>query len=147
MSPWGYLSTASPQKVLVKPSPRARPMETLQWLPMARLLSQHPRLRPVGSAPCRLGLVFQRGPGHVPSSPLAPENVGLSPRAGKQWNRLERASLGSNPSPPSVPRDLRTATQPLWASNTPTLQERDGESTEATGVAARHRVCSANLSR
>ena len=60
------------------------------------------------------------------ASALAPEKVGFSPWAGKQWNRLQRASLGSNPSPPSGPRGLRTATQPLWASNTPTLQERDG---------------------
>lgn len=124
MSPQGYLSPASPQKVLVEPSPCARPLETLQRPPMARSLSQHPRAH--GVSPMQAGPCFQRGPAHVPSSALAPENVGFSPWAGKQWNRLERASLGSNPSPPSGPRGLRTATQPLWASNTPTLQERDG---------------------
>lgn len=42
-----------------------------------------------GSGPCRLGLVFQKGPRHVPSSPLAPEIGGFSPRAGKWKNRLE----------------------------------------------------------
>ena len=55
MSPQGYLSTASPQKVLVKPSPRARPMEAPQWPSMARLLSQHPRAHGVSAmqaGPC-----------------------------------------------------------------------------------------------
>ena len=82
MSPQGYLSPASPQKVLVEPSPRARPMETLQWPPMVRLLSQHPRAH--GVSPMQAGPYFQRGPAHVPRSALAPEKVGFSPWAGKR---------------------------------------------------------------
>lgn len=127
------------------------PMETCRRtppLPVASLLSQRPRLRPIGSAPCRLGLVFQRGPSLVPSSPLAPENMGFSPWAGKQWDRLERTSLGSNPGPPPGPRGPRTATHPLWPQfpQTSTSHERDRGSTEVTNVEPRHRICTANLS-
>lgn len=50
-------------------------------------------------APCTPGLVFQKEPGHVPSSPPAPENMGFCPWAGKWWNRLERTSRGPDPGP------------------------------------------------
>ena len=157
MSPQGCLRPASPQKVLVKPgrcSHQAQPPRSpAPWRhaggpPMASLLSQHPRLRPIGSAPCRLGLVFQRGPSHVPSSPLTPENMGFSPWAGKQRDRLERTSLGSNPGPPPGPGGPRTATHPLWPQfpQTPTSHERGRGSTEVTDVEPRHRICTANLS-
>lgn len=95
---------------------------------MARLLSQHPELRPTGSAPYRLGLVLQRGPSRVLSSPLAPENVGFSPWARKWWDRLERTSLGSSPALHLIPRskEHHPALSGPQFPQTPTSQERKG---------------------
>lgn len=93
MSLQGYLRPSLPQKVLVKPrrhSGQAQPCcahlhtnitDSSAWLGCFPSTRGSEAQRVI--APCTLGLVFQREPGHVPSSPLAPENMGFSPRAGK----------------------------------------------------------------
>lgn len=123
------------------PSPRARPMEIPQW-PHGEACFPSTR-GPMRSAPCRLGLVFQRRPAHVPQLRPAPENGILSTgrevveQAGESQLALIPASIWSQRSENCHPTSGLQTLLPY--------RRGMGESTEACRCGARHGVCTANL--